>query len=110
MKNNTITTRTQLCAVIGNPVGHSLFPALHNAAFNALSLDFVYLAFRVEDLKSALAGMQALGNFRGMSVTIPHKIEVMKYVAFGAQADQGDASVVRARQAGDSERLYLVGT
>src|SRR5690348_6463752 len=54
MKNNTITPATQLCAVIGNPIGHSLSPALHNAAFDALGLDFVYVAFRVEDLKSAL--------------------------------------------------------
>ena len=74
-----ISTGTRLCAVIGNPVGHSLSPALHNAAFDALDLDFVYVAFRVEDLKSALAGMRALENFRGMSVTIPHKIEAMNY-------------------------------
>lgn len=76
----TISAKTQLCAVIGNPVSHSLSPAIHNAAFAELNLDFVYLAFRVEDVKSALAGMKALENFRGMSVTIPHKIEAMKYV------------------------------
>lgn len=76
----TISTRTQLCAVIGNPVAHSLSPAIHNAAFAELNLDFVYLSFRVEDVKNALAGMKSLENFRGMSVTIPHKIEAMKYV------------------------------
>lgn len=48
---------TRLCAVIGNPVAHSLSPALHNAAFNALGLDFVYAAFRVEQLKSVIDGM-----------------------------------------------------
>ena len=76
----TISPNTQLCAVIGNPVAHSLSPAIHNAAFEELDLDFVYLAFRVEDVKNALTGMKALENFRGLSVTIPHKIEAMKYV------------------------------
>ncbi|MFO7556205.1 MAG: shikimate dehydrogenase, partial [Desulfobacterales bacterium] len=41
-----ISTKTQLCAVIGNPVAHSLSPAIHNAAFSELNLDFVYLSFR----------------------------------------------------------------
>jgi shikimate dehydrogenase len=76
----SIGTRTQVCAVIGNPVGHSLSPAIHNAAFRHLDLDFVYVAHPVEDVKNALAGMRALGNFRGMSITIPHKIDAMKYV------------------------------
>lgn len=76
----TISAKTQLCAVIGNPIAHSLSPAIHNAAFAELNLDFVYLSFRVEDVKNALAGMKALENFRGMSVTIPHKIVAMKYV------------------------------
>lgn len=75
-----ITTSTQFCAVIGNPVAHSLSPAIHNAAFEHLDLDFIYVACPVEDVKGALAGMRAIKNFRGMSVTIPHKIEVMKYV------------------------------
>lgn len=80
MKSDGISTSTRLCAVIGNPVAHSLSPAMHNAAFNALGLDYVYTAFRVEDLKSAISGMRALENFRGMSVTIPHKIEVIDYL------------------------------
>ncbi len=81
MKNKgSIGTSTRVCAVVGNPVAHSLSPAIHNAAYEELNLDFVYVAYRVEDVKSALAGMRALENFRGMSVTIPHKVEVMKYV------------------------------
>ena len=81
MKNGrSIKTSTRICAIIGNPVEHSLSPAIHNAAFAELGLDFVYVAFRVEDVKNALAGMRALENFRGMSVTIPHKIEAMKHV------------------------------
>ncbi len=73
-----ISAGTKLCAVIGNPVGHSLSPAIHNAAFEATGLDYVYVAFRVEDVHAALAGMRALEEFRGMSVTIPHKVSVMQ--------------------------------
>jgi shikimate dehydrogenase len=75
-----INPRTQLCAVIGNPVGHSLSPAIHNRAFQELGLDFVYLAFRVEDVASAVAGMRALENFRGLSVTIPHKRAIIDHL------------------------------
>src|SRR5689334_11274484 len=92
MRNN-ISVHTQLCAVIGNPVHHSLSPAIHNAAFNELGLDFVYLAFQVEDLQAALSGMRALSNFRGMSVTIPHKIEAMKYVDEIAEVDRSIGSI-----------------
>ena len=94
MNNGTpISTATRLCAVIGNPIGHSLSPAIHNAAFEALGLDFVYVSFRVEDLQGALAGMRALENFRGMSVTIPHKIDAMKYVDEIAEMDRSIGSI-----------------
>ena len=76
----TIDTSTRLCAVIGNPVEHSLSPLIHNAAFDAAGLDFVYLAFRVEDVGACLAGMRALPGFRGLSVTIPHKLAVMEHL------------------------------
>ena len=80
MKDKTITPYTKLCAVIGNPVGHSMSPAIHNAALDLLNLDLVYVAFKVEDLKNTMAGMRSLPGFRGLSVTIPHKIEVIRYV------------------------------
>lgn len=73
----TINAHTKLCAVIGNPVEHSLSPAIHNAAFQKLGLNYVYLAFRVEQLEGAVAGMRAFGNFRGFSVTIPHKVGII---------------------------------
>ena len=88
-----ISANTQICAVIGNPIAHSLSPAIHNAAFAELDLDFIYVACRVEDVKNALAGMRALENFRGMSVTIPHKIEAMKYVDDIAEADRSIGSI-----------------
>jgi shikimate dehydrogenase len=106
--DGTISPATRLCAVIGNPVGHSLSPALHNAAFNALGLDFVYVAFRVENLKSALDGMRALENFRGLSVTIPHKIEIIEYLDEVAAIDRSIGSVNTVIN--DNGRLCGFGT
>lgn len=76
----SIDTATQLCAVIGDPVEHSLSPLMHNAAFQAASVNYVYVAFRVKDVAGCLAGMRALPGFRGMSVTLPHKMAVMDHL------------------------------
>lgn len=73
-----IDTATQVCAVIGNPIAHSLSPAMHNAGFAAAGLNCVYTAFHVEDVAAALTGMRALGGFRGLSVTIPHKERIIE--------------------------------
>jgi shikimate dehydrogenase len=69
-----ISGRTQLLALIGQPVGHSLSPAMHNAAFAEDGLDFVYVCLDVdpEDLPAAVLGLKAL-KFRGFNVTMPHK-------------------------------------
>ena len=77
----TITGRTRLCAVIGDPVEHSLSPCIHNAAFKHLGLDYVYVAFRVryEELEWAMQGVRSLG-IRGLNVTMPHKIGVIRYL------------------------------
>ena len=75
-----ITVTTQFCGVIGNPVEHSLSPAIHNAAFQKLGLDYVYLAWKVEAIADAVKGLRALGNFRGASVTIPHKVAVLPFL------------------------------
>ncbi len=75
-----INAQTKLCGVIGNPVEHSLSPAIHNAAFQKLGLNFVYLAFRVENIADAIRGIRALGNVRGFSVTIPHKVSAIRYL------------------------------
>jgi shikimate dehydrogenase len=63
-----------VAAVIGHPVGHSLSPAIHNAAFAAAGLDWVYAAFDVApgQAPAAVAAMRALG-IEGLSVTMPHK-------------------------------------
>jgi shikimate dehydrogenase len=75
-----IDARTQFCGVIGNPVGHSLSPAIHNAAFRKLGLNFVYLAWQVETIGDAIKGLRALGNLRGASVTIPHKVAAIPFL------------------------------
>ncbi|HKI51586.1 MAG TPA: shikimate dehydrogenase [Geothermobacteraceae bacterium] len=91
--SRSLNFNTRLCAVIGNPVSHSLSPAIHNAGFDALGLDFIYLPCQVEDVAGVLAGMRAMHNFRGMSVTIPHKIEAMKHVDEINAADRTIGSI-----------------
>lgn len=71
--------KTKLCIIIGNPIAHSLSPAIHNAAFSALGLNFAYTAHRVEDVEAAVKGIRALG-IRGASVTIPHKLAVIPFL------------------------------
>ena len=80
-----INAHTQFCGVIGNPVEHSLSPAIHNAAFQKLGLNFVYLAFRVEAIGDAIKGLRALGNFRGASVTIPHKVAAVPFLTLSSR-------------------------
>ena len=72
-----ITGHTQLAAVIGSPVTHSISPAIHNAAFAQCGLDWVYLAFEVApgSAPAALDAVRVLG-IRGLSVTMPHKTAV----------------------------------
>lgn len=69
-----ISGHTTLAAVIGDPVAHSLSPALHNAAFAAVDLDWAYVALPVASGNGAAAvdAMRTLG-LGGMSVTMPHK-------------------------------------
>jgi len=88
-----ITASTQVCALIGNPVAHSLSPAIHNRAFAELGLDYVYVAFRVEDVGGAVAGMRAFDNFRGMSVTIPHKVAIIEHLDEVTEVDRRIGSV-----------------
>ena len=76
--NKDITGHTIVCGLIGDPVEHSMSPAMHNAAFAHLGLDYAYLPFRVKaaDLPRAIDGIRGL-NIRGMNVTIPHKVNVI---------------------------------
>lgn len=76
-----ITASTRLAGVIGDPVVHSLSPVIHNAAFRALDLDWVYVAFEVAEGSAAQAvgGLRALG-VGGLNVTMPHKQAVVDAV------------------------------
>lgn len=76
-----ITGKTQVLALIGHPVGHSLSPAMHNAAFAEDGLDFVYVCLDVDpgSLPTAVKGLEAL-NLKGFNVTMPHKRAMLPLV------------------------------
>jgi shikimate dehydrogenase len=78
MSDPKVSGKTKVCALIGDPVEHSVSPAMHNAAFAGLGLDFIYVPFRVrpERLAAAVAGLRALA-VAGFNVTIPHKVAVV---------------------------------
>jgi shikimate dehydrogenase len=73
-----ITGKTKVCGLIGDPVEHTMSPAMHNAAFEKAGLDYIYLPFHVkpEHLPQAVNGLRAL-NAKGFNVTIPHKVAVI---------------------------------
>jgi len=68
-------------AVIGDPIDHSLSPNIHNAAFKELELDCTYIAYRIPkgELKEGVESLKKI-NITGFNVTVPHKIEMMKYL------------------------------
>jgi shikimate dehydrogenase len=70
-----INAATRLCAVLGAPIRHSASPAMHNAAFAVLGLNWRYLAFEVDpkNLRAAIDGAKAM-NFAGLNLTVPHKL------------------------------------
>lgn len=74
-----IDGKTKLFGIIGNPVEHSLSPAMHNAAFAHLGLNCAYLPLPTNDLAGALQGLKHLG-IAGASVTIPYKEQLFDYL------------------------------
>ncbi len=76
-----ISGKTKIVGIFGYPVEHSLSPAMHNAAFNYLKLDFCYVPFSVspDSLENAIKGIRAL-NISGVNVTIPHKENVAAFL------------------------------
>jgi 3-dehydroquinate dehydratase / shikimate dehydrogenase len=102
MKNlyraHKLTRRTAVYAVIGNPIGHSQSPLLHNTGFVARNIDAVLLPFLVRNLRDFLKAIPELG-IRGFSVTIPYKQAILKHLAecepFAAQMGAVNTVVVR---------------
>jgi 3-dehydroquinate dehydratase / shikimate dehydrogenase len=74
-----LNARTSVYGVIGNPVGHSLSPAMQNAGFAARRINAVYVPFLVRDLKDLLGSIDPLG-IRGFSVTLPHKEKILRHL------------------------------
>ncbi len=72
---------TRVLGVFGHPVSHSLSPAMHNAAIEALHIDYIYVPFHVlpEGLEKAVAGIRGL-QIAGVNVTIPHKERIIGYL------------------------------
>jgi shikimate dehydrogenase len=71
-----INGHTKIYGILGRPVGHSLSPAMHNAAFRELGINAVYVPFPVTDLAQAVAGLRGLA-IQGASVTIPFKEDII---------------------------------
>lgn len=74
-----INGKTFVLGIIGNPVSHSMSPAMHNAALKELGLNGVYVPFPVENVAQAVTGVKGL-TIRGLSVTIPHKETVIPFL------------------------------
>lgn len=72
----TVTGKTKVYGIFGNPVEHSFSPVIQNAAFKALNLDCLYAPFQVSNLPDAVKGMKAM-NIQGLSITIPFKVEIL---------------------------------
>ena len=93
-------SRTKLLGLIGDPVEHSLSPALHSFLLERADLNYCYLVFRVarEALAAAISGMRALG-IRGLNVTIPHKeavVPLLDGLSLGAEAVGAVNTIVNA--------------
>ncbi|MFH0785336.1 MAG: shikimate dehydrogenase [Pseudomonadota bacterium] len=75
------TVNTKLIILLGNPLGHSISPAMHNRVFEKLGLDFCYMPVQVtsENLKTVFAGLTKM-NVAGFNVTIPHKIGIIAHL------------------------------
>lgn len=67
--------------IIGDPIEHSLSPAMHNAAFNFLKLKSTYIAYRVaySELAASICSLKEV-RLAGFNVTIPHKTRILKYI------------------------------
>src|SRR5258708_1131284 len=98
---HALTRRTRVYGVIGDPIGHSLSPLLHNTGFAARRVDAVYLPFLVQQLGDFLAAVPEFG-VRGFSVTLPHKQTILRHLkeCEPLAADIGAVNTVVVRRDG----------
>lgn len=75
------TVKTKLVLLLGQPLGHSISPAMHNRVFEKLGMNYCYMPVEVspEDLGTVFAGLRRM-NVAGFNVTIPHKIRIMSHL------------------------------
>jgi len=80
-QQRTADKSSKTFCIIGDPVEHSLSPLMHNAAFNYLTLNYSYIGFKVKvnELKDSVESLRNI-KIAGFNVTIPHKVEIIKYV------------------------------
>ncbi len=78
---NYPTVKTKLVILLGNPLGHSVSPPMHNRAFETLGMDYCYMPVEVneENLEKVFSGLVRM-NVAGFNVTIPHKIRIIQYL------------------------------
>jgi shikimate dehydrogenase len=105
-----INAATRCCAVYGFPIRHSASPAMHNAAFAALGLNWRYLAFEVhpDHLRAAMEGARVMG-FAGLNLTVPHKLLALDLVdALDKSARKwGAVNTIRFESAGVDGRSKI---
>lgn len=77
----SINSETSLYCLVGNPVSKSLSPDIHNKVFELEDINSIYMTFNIksEELKSFMSSIKTL-NIKGVNVTIPHKIDIIKYL------------------------------
>lgn len=106
-----INGRTKVFGIIGNPVGHSLSPLMHNRAFDICGKNGVYVPLHTDDLEAALEGIRGM-RIDGVSITIPFKEQVMGLLdeIDPVALKIGAVNTVAARREGSSVRLYGTNT
>jgi len=101
--------KTEVYGIIGNPVGHSLSPLMHNAAFAAMGANRVYVPFQVDDIGEAVRGLRAL-NIKGVSVTIPHKETIIPFLDIVDPIAMKIGAVNTVNVVGEGRMRQLIGS
>ncbi|MDD3618938.1 MAG: shikimate dehydrogenase [Desulfobulbaceae bacterium] len=108
-----VNGETETFGIIGRPVRHSLSPAMHNASFQALGMNRIYVPLPTSSIGDGIAGLKALG-FRGASVTIPYKQDVLPFIdvldPVARRIGAVNTLLVREREAGGEKIVHGFNT